>query len=277
MKLRNIPRRALAIASGGIVTATTTLAWAAPSAMSPPPDVSEFGHNVDWLIDVTNLFCAILFAIMCGIMLMTFLKHGKNHKAEYDHGNGKSQVMTALAISSVIFLIVDGNLFVNSTKDVFGTFWNFEMVEKDPKTVRIEIQGRQWMWQARFAGKDGKFNTKDDPLSDHELVVPVNTPILLQMASPDVIHTFALPHFRIKQDAMPGMINMMWFQGKEEGEYPVVCLQHCGVNHYQMQGKLRVVSKEAYERWLTLKAKDAEDVWDDKDAEAHWGWEWKKI
>lgn len=276
MKIRNARWLTGALAGASVVLLATA-ALAEPSAFSPPPDVSEHGHNIDWLIDVTNLFSAILFLIMCGIMLTAFVKHGKKHAPEYERGDGKPAVMMAMAISAVIFLIVDGNLFINSTKDVFGTFWNFEKVDKDPAVVKVEVQGRQWMWQARLAGADGKFNTEDDALSDHELVVPVNTPVLLQLASPDVIHTFALPHFRIKQDAMPGMINLMWFQGKEEGEFPIVCVQNCGANHYQMAGKLRVVSKPVFDEWVKLKAMDAKAVWDEKDVEAHWGWDWKKI
>ncbi len=104
----------------------------------------------------------------------------------------------------------------------------------------------------------------------------MNTPILVQLASPDVIHTLALPNFRIKQDAMPGMINMMWFQGKEIGTFDIACLQHCGVNHYQMAAKLKIESKEDFQKWLQLKAKDAQMIWDEKDTEAHWGWKWKK-
>ncbi|MEQ8279970.1 MAG: hypothetical protein RKU31_40210 [Deltaproteobacteria bacterium] len=276
MKIRNM-RHLAAIPAGLVVWATSAVAMAAPKAWEAPHDASEHGHNIDWLINITNLFSAVLFAIMCFIMISAFIKHGKKHSAEYDTGDGKNAVMMAMAISAVIFVIVDGNLFVNSTKDVFGTFWNFEKVDKDPQTLKVEVQGRQWMWQMRLAGKDGKFNTSDDALSDHELVVPVNTPVLLQLASPDVIHTFALPHFRIKQDAMPGMINLMWFQGKEEGEFPIVCVQNCGANHYQMAGTLKVVSKEAFDEWVELKVRDSEAVWDEKDAEAHWGWAWKKI
>jgi len=63
--------------------------------------------------------------------------------------------------------------------------------------------------------------------------------VILELASADVIHSFYLPNLRLKQDAMPGMINRMWFQAKETGEFDIGCAQHCGTNHYKMKGSSR--------------------------------------
>jgi cytochrome c oxidase subunit II len=269
------PKRLISAGLGTLVLFGSELAMAGP--FDAPRDVSEHGHRIDWLINITNAFSLILFLIMIGVMVWSFIKFGKSHEAEYEHGTHKKHVTTALAISGIIFLIVDGNLWVNSTKDVNGLFWNFKMVDQDPKALKLEINARQWFWQARWAGKDGKFNTQDDALSDQDIRVPVNTPVLLQLSSPDVIHTFALPNFRIKQDAMPGMVNMMWFQGKEIGTFPIICVQHCGANHYKMKATLHVLSQEDYDKWLASKVRDSEAIWDDQDTEAHWGWDWKKV
>ena len=69
----------------------------------------------------------------------------------------------------------------------------------------------------RYAGPDGKFNTRDDIVTTNDMRVPVGVPVLLQLAASDVLHSFSLPNFRIKQDAVPGMINRLWFQAKETG------------------------------------------------------------
>ncbi len=268
------------LASFVVLWGVTPVALAAPrpgQGLGMPHNASEYGHSVDWLIHFTNICCAILFVIMCVWMGLAFLKHNRKHEAEYDHGSAKKQTMKAMLLSAVIFFIVDGTLWVNSTKDINTLFWNFSKLEQDDSAVRIEVNARQWLWQMRYAGADGKFNTADDALSDNELTVPVDTPVSLQLASPDVIHTFALPNFRIKQDAMPGMINRMWFQAKETGEFEVVCVQHCGVNHYKMKAILKVVPKDEFQRWLDLSSRDGLSVWDPKDTEAHWGWAWKKI
>ncbi len=247
------------------------------AGLSMPRDVSTYGESITWLIDITNVFCGILFVIMLVWMGIAFFKHGRSHKAEYDHGDAKKQIQKAALLSAAIFFVVDGNLWVNSTKDVNGIFWNWEKPLQDPNHVKIEIQARQWIWQARYAGPDGVFNTADDALSDNDIRVPVDTPVILQLASPDVIHTFSLMNFRIKQDATPGMINNMWFQGKEKGKFEITCFQHCGVNHYKMRGILTVTSREEFDKWIALKVRDGQSVWDDKDTEAHWGWSWKNV
>src|SRR5687768_13312691 len=100
-----------------------SMAAAAPkpeSGWSLPRDVSTYGHQVDWLINITMVFLTIMFVIMCVWMGIACLKHNKNHTAEYDHGNSAHSVKTALGLSAIIFVIVDGNLWLDSTADMNG-------------------------------------------------------------------------------------------------------------------------------------------------------------
>jgi len=257
---------------------STTHVGAAPSpepGFGLPRDVSEYGHHIDWLIEVTAVFTALLFVIMVIWMLWACLKHNEKHEADYDHGESKHSVKTALLLSAVIFFVVDGNLFYNSTTDVFRVFWNHDSVENNPQAVKIEINAHQWAWDARYAGPDGKFNTKDDIITLNDVRVPVGAPVLLQLVSPDVIHSFYLPNLRVKQDAMPGMINRLWFQAKQTGEYDIGCAQHCGVNHYKMKGTLTVLSPDEFKSWAADQSAIGARGYDPKDNEAHWGWEWR--
>jgi cytochrome c oxidase subunit 2 len=249
--------------------------WGLPRDAS----VDGFGSEIDWLINITTVFVTILFVIMCIWMLYAVFKHNQSHKAEYDHGNSKHSVKVALIISAVIFFIVDGNLWFKSTKDTNrdGGFWNHANAEAQPDALRIEVNAHQWAWDLRYAGPDGKFNTQDDIVTLNEMKVPADTPVLLQLASTDVIHSFYLPNFRVKQDAMPGMINRLWFRAKDLGHYDIACAQHCGVNHYKMKGKLTVLTKQDFAAWLADASKNAQRGYDPEDKEAHWGWEWKKI
>lgn len=273
-------KKLLSLAAGAGVLAFSELqAFAAPkpeTGWDLPLDVSENGHHIDWLINITMVFLTILFIIMCVWMGIALFKHNKDHTAEYDHGNSKHAVRTALMISSVIFFVVDGNLWYESHTDVNGIFWNFSKVDADPNVERIEINARQWIWDARYAGPDKQFNTEDDPLVTNEIRVPVSTPIYLQMASPDVIHSFYLPNLRIKQDAVPGMINRMWFQANVPGEYDIACAQHCGANHYKMKGTLIVLPKDEYATWAKTASDDSKRIFIAEDTEAHWGWQWRK-
>src|SRR5205085_8846731 len=101
------------------------------------------------------------------------------------------------------------NLFVRSLRDLSQATWAFAEADADPRTVRIEVNARQWVWEARYAGTDGRFGTPDDIVVTNHLRVPVGSKVLFQLASTDVIHGFSLPNFRVKQDAVPGMINWM--------------------------------------------------------------------
>ena len=240
-----------------------------------PRDVSLDGHRIDWLIQVTMVFVTVLFVIMCIWMLWACIKHNKDHEAEYDHGNAKSQVRFAAALSAIIFFVVDGNLWVNSTTDVNAAFWNFEKAESDPKKVRIEINAHQWAWDARYPGPDGKFNTKDDIITLNDIRVPVGAPVILQLAATDVIHSFYLPNFRTKQDAMPGMINRLWFQATETGQFDIGCAQHCGTNHYKMKGTLTVMSQEDFAEWAAEGSANGARLFNEEDKGAQWGWEWQ--
>jgi cytochrome c oxidase subunit II len=280
---RAAPSRALrawsSFGAAMAVLATSGLALAGPQpegGIGLPRDVSADGHRIDWLIKVTMGFVTILFVVMCVWMVWACVKHREGHKAEYDHGNARHQVRFAAGLSAVIFFVVDGNLWINSTMDVNSTFWNFDKAEAQPGAVKIEINGHQWAWDARYAGPDGKFNTKDDIVLLNDIRVPVGVPVVLELASTDVIHSFYLPNFRVKQDAMPGMINRMWFQAQKEGEYDIACAQHCGTNHYKMKALLTVMSPEAYAKWAAEASANGARVFNEDDKDSHWGWEWKQ-
>jgi cytochrome c oxidase subunit 2 len=240
-----------------------------------PFDASVDGHHIDSLILSTGYMLGFLFVALVAWLLWASLVHNKNHEALYDHGTSRKAVRTTLGMAAAIFVVVDGNLFFNSVLDLNKIFWNFEGVENKPNVVDIEINAHQWAWDARYAGPDGKFNTQDDIVSLNDIRVPIGVPILIQLASTDVIHSLYLPNFRVKQDAVPGMINRLWFEAKEAGEYVIGCAQHCGVNHYKMQGKLTVLSREDYKTWAEETSQRSARAFDPKDEEAHWGWEWK--
>ena len=239
-----------------------------------PRDVSLDGHRITWLIEITMWFLLILFVLMTIWMAIAIIKHGKDHEAEYDHGDAKKQVAVALTISTVIFLVVDGNLYVNAMVDLDEVFWNHSSLEDRPETVKIEINAHQWAWDARYSGPDGKFNTADDIVTLNDIRVPVDRPIYLQLASADVIHSFNLPNFRVKQDAIPGNITPLWFQAVETGEFDIACAEHCGAFHYKMKGKLTVLTQEEYEAWAAEASKKSAIAYNEKDQDAHWGWDW---
>ena len=267
---------AAALSAAALFTGGVAMAKPQPgSGIGLPVDASVEGHRIDWLMNTTNVMTGVLFLIMVGWLIYASLIHNRKHEARYDHGTSKRSITLALAMSGSVFIFVDGNLFFNSTMDLENVFHNFEKIEKDPSTIRVEVNAHQWAWDLRYAGPDGKFNTKDDIISLNDLRIPVGTPVIFNVASTDVLHAFNLPNFRAKVDAVPGQINRFWIEAKETGEFQIVCAQHCGTNHYKMKGIVTVLSKEDYARWAEQATKVSARVYDENDEAAHWGWEWK--
>jgi cytochrome c oxidase subunit 2 len=265
-----------------------------------PRDVSTEGWRIDQLLYSTTVFVVILFVVMVIWMVYACIAHGKKRRefGDYDHGSGKAAVRLALIISAIIFFIVDGNLFAIAMRDIGVAYWNFEQFQgkREPEIVRIEINAHQWAWDLRYAGQDKEFGTPDDIVVLNDMVVPVDTPVVVQMTSVDVIHSFYLPNLRMKFDAVPGYVNEFWFQidsanlaeaqatvpADETGKQPVLsefdigCAQHCGTNHYKMKGLLKVVSKEEWQDWAARASVHSARAYDKDDTDGHWGWAWRE-
>jgi len=247
------------------------------TGLDMPRDVSLDGHRITWLINITMVFLMILFVLMIIWMAIAMFKHDESHPAHYDHGDAGKQIAVAMSISAVIFLVVDGNLYINSMVDLDEVFWNFKDVENNPDTVRIEVNAHQWAWDARYVGPDGEWNTADDAITLNDLRVPVNKPVLINLTSTDVIHALNLPNFRVKTDAVPGRVAPIHFQAVETGEFDIACAEHCGAFHYKMKGKLTVLTQEEFDAWLAEVSHQSALAYNPDDADAHWGWPWKEM
>lgn len=110
-----------------------------------------------------------------------------------------------------------------------------------PDAMEIYVVGKQWMWKVQHPQGNREIN---------ELHVPVGKPVKLIMTSQDVIHSFYVPAFRIKQDVLPGRYSTQWFEATKAGEYHLFCAEYCGTSHAGMIGKVIVMEQPDYERWL---------------------------
>ena len=93
--------------------------------------------------------------------------------------------------------------------------------------------------------------SKDDVVLLNNIYFPKDRPVRVILKSMDVIHSFFLPHFRVKQDAMPGMTIETWFVPKQAGEFDLACAEHCGLGHYRMRGQAHVVEAADFDKALT--------------------------
>jgi cytochrome c oxidase subunit 2 len=271
-----VSARRLLGALGALGAATVRAAPLPEKAFGLPLDVSRDGHHIDSLLWFTLAAITAIYVVVLAGMAYSFVRHGRSHRAAFSGGSRRS-IGLLVGTIAVIALAVDGHLFVATMRDMNEVFWNFAEVDQRPDVVRIEVNAHQWAWVARYAGPDGRFGTEDDVVTTNDIRVPVGQPVLIQLASTDVIHSFYLPNLRVKRDAVPGMINGLWFQAEQAGQYEIACAQHCGPNHYKMRGVLTVLSKEAYQQWLREFSEVAVRGYDADDQEAHWGWPWRSL
>jgi len=273
-----------ALLSAGLLCAAASAALAGNAdpavgqAESPmfgrPLDISLDGHRSDWLFDVTAISVTVLFVIMCAIILIALVKYRAGYKAHYEHGIGRSHLAFTALISSIIFFGVDGTLLVNAYIDLHDGFYKFPAETEDP--LRVEVMAQQWAWSMRYAGADNKFNTPDDIVTLNDMRVPIGKPVLVKLRTKDVIHSFYLPNFRTKQDAIPGATTRIWFQATKPGSVEIGCAQHCGASHYKMRGELSVVATaDEWSNWLKEAADLSARAYDPNDEDSHWGWDWE--
>jgi len=108
-------------------------------------------------------------------------------------------------------------------------------------SIQIQVLAQMFSWI---------FVYNNDKESENLLVVPENTPIKLNIESLDVIHSFYLPAFRVKADAVKNFPTYVWFRTQQPGEFDILCAEYCGLGHSTMLGKLKVISQKDYENWL---------------------------
>jgi cytochrome c oxidase subunit 2 len=122
-----------------------------------------------------------------------------------------------------------------------GTQVFLEMFIPPKDATPIYVVGKQWMWKAEHPGGQHEINS---------LHVPINQPVQLTLISQDVFHSFSIPAFRVKREAIPGRYTTVWFEATQTGTFHLFCTQYCGTSHSAMIGDIVVMSPENYKRWL---------------------------
>jgi cytochrome c oxidase subunit II len=120
-----------------------------------------------------------------------------------------------------------------------------------PADVTVRVIGQQWAWSFQQPGPDGVLDTADDIRTVGEMHVVVNTTYHFELMSRDVVHSFAIPAFRLKQDALPGRTISGWFRPNRVGTYDIQCTQMCGIGHAMMAGRIIVETPQDHAAWLS--------------------------
>jgi cytochrome c oxidase subunit 2 len=119
-----------------------------------------------------------------------------------------------------------------------------------PADAKVNVISQQWAWSFEHPGPDGKLGTEDDIRTGDELHVEVGKTYHFNLVSRDVLHSFSIPVFRLKQDAVPGRIIQGWFKPTKTGSFDIQCAEICGVGHGLMPGRIIIESPAAHAAWV---------------------------
>jgi len=198
-----------------------------------PEQASTTAVQVDYLFWFLTGLSALLMLIIFGPMIYFLFKYRRLNLVDRhlpDFPTHRIEITW-----SVIPLFIVLGIFV------WGSSVFYSMARVPSQGLEINVVGKQWMWHIQHAEGNREIN---------ELHVPVGQTVKLTLASEDVIHSFYLPAFRIKQDVVPGRYRTEWFQATKTGTFPLYCAEYCGTFHSGMIGRVFVMSPTAYEQWL---------------------------
>ncbi len=215
-----------------------------------PENNSSFGDQVDELFYLILWITGIAFILTEGFFLYCIVAFWAKPGARsaYTHGNHRLEMVWTVipAVILVALAVLQSGMWTEMKMSAPSA--------TEPGVVTVQVVAKQFEWNFRQAGSDGRFGTQDDIPSTGRLVVPVDTPIRIELRAQDVLHSFFLPEFRVKQDAVPGLSVPVWFKAKRPGTFQIMCAELCGLGHSRMGGTLEVKTKEAYAEWVATES-----------------------
>lgn len=217
------------------------------------------GNEAIW---IDRLFLFILgltgvIFIATGVVFFWFLwKYDAavtTEPVKYFHGSHTLEVVWSIIPAATLLFIAIFQMKVWANAKL-----ERPQVDGVPKAPIAEITGRQFEWRIRYAGKDGIIGNQDDVLKVNDLHLPIHEDVVLLIKSQDVLHSFFLPHVRVKQDVVPGMQQFVWFKANRTGTYDIVCAELCGWGHYKMRGRMVLQNRADFDKWLQQAWQDQE-------------------
>ncbi len=205
------------------------------------PIVPKQASTVAWSVDALTLFILainVVITVAVFIILVWFALAYKRKSPDeippQTHGSFIIEMSWAV-IPSVICLV---------------TFWwgvkvYAELIVPPADSVDVYVVGRQWMWKTQYPTGHKEINT---------LHVPLGKAVKLTITAEDVLHSFSIPAFRVKADAVPGRYTTLWFEATVPGEHFLFCTEYCGTEHSRMIGKVIVQEEGEHQKWLAEKA-----------------------
>lgn len=213
-----------------------------------PPNMSTQGVGIDRLFWIIVVITGIAF-VLVEVGIVWFLikyRRREGRRATYTHGSKRLEVIwTAVPAVTMVFLGIYS-----------GRMWSdIRSPDSFPEgALTLDVRAKQFEWNVTYPGPDGISGNEDDFTIRNQFHIPARRPVVVRLTSEDVIHSFFIPEFRVKQDAVPGMEIPIWFEALEPGDFEIGCAELCGLGHYRMRARVSVHDPDEYLVWMRERA-----------------------
>lgn len=212
------------------------------------PQASTYAADIDGIIWLIAVLVGFWFFVAEGVFFWLILKFRARpgEKAQYITGEEKKQ-MRFISWPHYLVLVCDVFIVVGAVR-----VWVEVKQElpSDAEAQHVRVVSQQWAWSFVHPGADGKLDTADDIRTVDELHVQVNQKYIYELESRDVLHSFSVPVFRLKQDAVPGRVITGWFEATKTGAHDIQCTEICGIGHGMMAARIVIESPEQHAAWI---------------------------
>lgn len=197
-----------------------------------PESASNLAASVDNITLFVTIVSVFFFVLISAVLVAFAIKYRRRSEDQ------ETAYITSNELVEIIWTVIPSVLLMV----IFAWGWIAfkELRNPPPEAVEVNVVAKQWIWQFEY------FNGKK---SLNELYVQHNKPVRLIMRSEDVLHSFFVPQFRVKQDILPGIYTQLWFTPTKVGTFDLLCAEYCGAGHSQMLASVKVLSPEAFTRW----------------------------
>jgi cytochrome c oxidase subunit II len=226
-------------------------------AMGFQPAVTELARDQQWLDGMILVIITGITIFVTALLIYVILRFNKRANPTAARFTHNTPIEIAWTLIPIVILVLIG---------AFSLPVLFKQQEIPEGDIVIKVTGNQWYWSYEYVANDFAFDAfkleKEDLAeygyapdeyllaTDQAMVVPIGKTIVLQVTASDVIHSWAMPSFGVKQDGVPGRLAELWFNAEKEGVYFGQCSELCGKDHAYMPITVKVVSQEAYDKWL---------------------------
>ncbi len=207
---------------------------------------STFAGDIDNLFSMIFWIVAVWFIAAEAILFYFCFRYRKVEgvKAEYINGEKKHHKKW---ISIPHYLVLFCDVFI--VAGAIAVWYNVKQRQPEPDLV-VGVLAQQWAWTFTHPGPDRILRTDDDIVTVDELHIMENTTYHFELESKDVLHSFSIPVFRLKQDAIPGRRITGWFKATKTGEWDIQCTEICGIGHGMMPARIHITSAYDHNQWL---------------------------